>query len=138
MRYHLADDLAGHDLVFIAGRLEGASGAALEQIVAIAVVVAAPHRGQALPQADVEQASIQSLGQLGLVDLQGGRAGGRLSVALRVAGGDGQGGRGSAPREDVEHGVGSRGRTGRRVGAGSGTTEPVLAPEPLFERQAER
>lgn len=33
MRYHLADDLAGHDLVFIAGRLEGASGAALEQIV---------------------------------------------------------------------------------------------------------
>lgn len=33
LRYHLAGDLAGHDLVSIAGRLEGASGAALEQIV---------------------------------------------------------------------------------------------------------
>ncbi|WP_082557740.1 ATP-binding protein [Methylobacterium sp. Leaf361] len=33
LQYHLAGDLAGHDLVPIAKRLEGASGAALEQVV---------------------------------------------------------------------------------------------------------
>lgn len=33
LRYHLAGDLDGHDLIPIAKRLEGASGAALEQVV---------------------------------------------------------------------------------------------------------
>lgn len=33
LRYHLAGDLDGHDLISIAKRLEGASGAALEQVV---------------------------------------------------------------------------------------------------------